>query len=193
MKVIAGLGNPGEKYRYTRHNAGFMVLEKLLDKNSINEKLETKFNAVIAKGMIEGQEVLTIRPLTYMNLSGEAVAKILHYYKIPPSELFVVYDDISIDLGKLRFRPSGSDGGHNGIKSIINNLGGFKDFPRLKIGIGPQPAYLSSEVFVLQKFSDEEKQLLDKTINISIEAIECFLSTNIDNASNKYNGINLAG
>lgn len=192
MIVVAGLGNPGEKYSQTRHNVGFMITGKLAQSNSINGKSESKFNAIIGKGNISGVDILIVQPLTYMNLSGESIAKILNFYKVPIENLFVVYDDISLDLGKIRFRKEGSAGGHNGIKSTINCLGQRKDFSRLKVGIGPQPPKMPSEAFVLQKFAKEEEQLLEKTVETSVKAIEYYLKHGVDKAQNTYNGIDLS-
>lgn len=191
MIIIAGLGNPGEKYENTRHNIGFKATGMLAEKYKIDGKYNKKFNSVIGKGFIEDTEVLIVQPLTYMNLSGGAIERILNWYDIPYENLFVVFDDISIDLGKIRFRPDGSDGGHKGIKSIIECLGGFKEFPRLKIGIGPQPPFMASEDYVLQKFGKEEKEILNKVLPICIEGIEFFLKEGIEAARNKYNGFNL--
>lgn len=188
MKIIAGLGNPGDKYKDTRHNTGFAVTEALASKHGIEGKFNSKFNALAGKGLICGEEVLIVQPLTYMNLSGDAVSKILNWYKTDISELTVVYDDISLDLGKLRFRPSGSAGGHNGIKSIIARCGGDK-FARLKIGIGPNPGEPLQTSYVLEKFTGNEKELLEKVIFLSVEALEDYLKSGIVFAQNKYNGI----
>jgi peptidyl-tRNA hydrolase, PTH1 family len=187
--IIAGLGNPGEKYSFTRHNIGFMITGKLSEKFSIQGKFESKFNAIIGKGNVYGTSVIIIQPMTYMNLSGEAVSKVLNFYKINIENLLVVFDDISLDLGKIRFRKDGSDGGHNGIKSIINCLGNVNKFPRLKVGIGPQPPEIPSESYVLQPFQNSEKVLLEKVVDLSVESIEYFLKKGIDSAQNKYNGI----
>ena len=126
-----------------------------------------------------------------MNLSGEAIQKISAFYKIENKNIFIIYDDISLDLGKFRFRANGSDGGHNGIKSIIQNLGTDK-FPRMKVGIGPQPVQIKSEAFVLQKFSLEQMPLLNKVVTTSVDAIEDYLKLGITEAQNKYNGLNLS-
>ena len=148
MKLIVGLGNPGGKYVGTRHNIGFDCITALCDEYRIKMgKLELK--ALTGTGVIDGIKVMLAMPQTYMNLSGDSVRAIADYYKIPVSDILIVYDDISLELGKIRFRANGSDGGHNGIKSVIQHLG-TKDVARLKIGIGPQPN-LPSEVFVLQK------------------------------------------
>ncbi len=188
MKLIIGLGNPGAKYENTRHNAGFKVVSHLADKHSISGKTESKFNAIVGKGKIEFEDVVIFEPLTYMNLSGQAVSSVMSFYKIQKEDILVVYDDLSLDLGIIRFRSNGSDGGHNGIKSIIQHLGGDNKFARLKVGIGPQPSFLASEDFVLQKFSNEEKKSLDKITPICSEAIEFCIKNGISDSMNRYNG-----
>jgi len=186
MKVIVALGNPGEKYRYTRHNAGFLFAEFFARRHDLNLKFEKRFNALIAKG--EG--ILLVLPQTYMNLSGEALRAVLDFYKIPHEDIFLVYDDISLDLGRIRFRANGSDGGHNGIKSVIKHLGGKSDFGRLKIGIGRQIG--SSESFVLQNFTPEQLPILKKTLTGCVDAVDFYLANGILEAQNKYNGIDFA-
>ena len=188
VKIIAGLGNPGEKYKNTRHNIGFMITEAFASKNNITGSFNSKFNAIHGKGLVNKQEVIIIQPLTYMNLSGESVAKVLNWYKADISDLLVVCDEISMDLGKIRFRPSGSAGGHNGIKSIISSCGG-QNFPRLKVGIGPNPGEHALSSFVLEKFTKKESDILKKIIPLSAEAIEDYLSTDINFVQNKYNGL----
>jgi PTH1 family peptidyl-tRNA hydrolase len=190
VKIIAGLGNPGEKYKNTRHNTGFVVVEALASRHSINGKFNSRFNAIIGKGSIKGTEVLIVQPLTYMNLSGEAVFKILNWYKADISDLLVVFDDVSLDLGKIRFRQEGSAGSHNGIKSIISCCGG-QNFARLKVGIGPNPGEHLWTSYVLEKFTAEELEILKKIIPLSVEAIEDCLSSGMDFVQNKYNGIDV--
>lgn len=185
MKLIAGLGNIGNNYTFTRHNAGFMVIDKMAIDNNSSFKEVTKFRALIANIRTGGEDYLLVKPTTYMNLSGEAIQLVMNYYKIPINDLLVVYDDLSLDLGKIRFRPNGSDGGHNGIKSIIKNLG-TKDFTRLKIGIGPQPN-IPSEAFVLQKFSETELKSLKPVLDKSIESIEYYFKNGIAKTQNLYN------
>lgn len=192
MKIIAGLGNPGDKYKDTRHNIGFMVTGELAEKYNISGKLEQKFNSMIGKGNILGDDVIIIQPLTFMNLSGEAIIKVINWYKLDYKDLFVVFDDISLDMGVMRFRSNGSDGGHNGIKSIIKQLGGFKDFPRLKVGIGPDPGGAVRQHYVLQKFTSSDREILNKVIPSCIEGIEVYLKDGICEAQNKFNGLNLA-
>lgn len=191
VEIIVGLGNPGEKYKGTRHNIGFMITSQLSLKNKINGKFYTKFNSIIGKGNINNKEVLIIQPLTFMNLSGKAVSEVLNWYKIDPAHLIVIFDDINLDFGKIRFRPSGSDGGHNGIKSIIENLGGFKDFLRLKVGIGPDPGGVLRKHYVLQEFAASEKEILEDVINTSVEAIEFYLKEGLEKTRNKFNNANI--
>ena len=186
MKLVICLGNPGTGYINTRHNIGFIfadLLAKTIDCKFVNE---SKFKSIIAKGSYNNEAIWIIKPQTYMNLSGEALFFIKNFYKIDIKTLFVVYDDISLDLGKIRFRPKGSDGGHNGIKSIIQ-YSKTQEFDRLKIGIGPQPPFMKSEDFVLQNFSNNEKLLLDKVMNLSVEAFLYYLKEGITKTQNKYN------
>ncbi|MEI8378118.1 MAG: aminoacyl-tRNA hydrolase [bacterium] len=185
---MIGLGNPGSKYENTRHNIGFAVVSYLADKYSISGKTESKLNAIVGKGKIGTEDAVILQPLTYMNLSGQAVSAVMSFYKIQKENILGVYDDLSLELGVMRFRSNGSDGGHNGMKSIIQHLGGDNKFARLKIGIGPQPSFLAAENFVLQKFSCDEKKYLDKIIPICSEAIEFYIDNSIDEAMNKYNG-----
>ena len=184
MKLIVGLGNIGNNYAFTRHNAGFMVVDKFALDSGVQFKEVSKLRAFIAN--IKGVEVyLLIKPTTYMNLSGEAVQLVMNYYKIVVEDLLIVYDDLSLDLGKLRYRPNGSDGGHNGIKSIIKHLG-TKDFSRLKVGIGPQPN-IPSEAFVLQKFNEEELKTLKPVLDKSVESIQYYFKNGIAKTQNIYN------
>jgi len=186
MKLLVTLGNPGTKYKMTRHNAGFMFADTLAKKYSLDFSLNSKFDAEITKGDICGNQVLIAKPQTYMNLSGQAVRKIMNFYKIDVNDLFVVFDDISLNLGVIRFRAKGSDGGHNGVKSIILETGSDK-FNRLKFGIGPQPQFMKSESYVLGNFEKENLDLLKKTLEISVEAFEYYLVNGIQSAQNKYN------
>lgn len=188
LKIIAGLGNPGEKYKYTRHNIGFMVVSEFAERFGIDGRMENKFNAVVGKGNVNSQEVLIVQPMTFMNLSGESVIKILNWYKVDPSDFIVVFDDIALDLGRMRFRSSGSDGGHNGIKSIIQHFGGKDKFDRLKVGIGPDPGGALRKQFVLEKFSSSEKDVLNRLVKAGSDALELYLQEGLSSASNKFNG-----
>ena len=159
MYIIAGLGNPDARYQNTRHNAGFDAIDVIVEKNHI--PLDTiKYNALSGSGFIGGQKVLLVKPLTYMNLSGEAIIEFVRFFKIDPEdELLVIYDDISLEPGKLRLRRKGSAGGHNGIKNIIAHLGTEK-FKRIKIGVGSKPEGWDLKDFVLGHFSKEDQALL---------------------------------
>lgn len=181
MKLIAGLGNIGEKYCFTRHNAGFMVLDKLALDNNFSFKEESKLKCFLAKS----NDIIYIKPTTFMNLSGEAVRAVMDYYKIDIKDILIIYDDIALDLGRIRFRANGSDGGHNGIKSIIKHVG-TKEFDRLKIGIGPQPN-IPSENYVLQNFPKEQLDTLKEVLKKADDAIEFYLSNDIQKAQNKFN------
>ncbi len=181
MKLITGLGNIGEKYCFTRHNAGFMVIDKWAMDNNVSFKEDKKLKCLIAK---MGENIL-IKPTTFMNLSGEAVRAVMDYYKIDVKDLLIIYDDIALDLGTIRFRSNGSDGGHNGIKSIIKHIG-TKEFDRLKIGIGPQPN-IPSENYVLQNFPKDQLPELKSVLNKAIEAVEFYLDNGIAKAQNKFN------
>lgn len=186
MKLIAGLGNPDDKYKFTRHNAGFMALDYLKYQWDFDFKFESKFNAELAKINHNSQSLIMLKPFTYMNLSGQSVIAVMNFYKISKEDVLIIYDDIAMPLGKIRFRAKGSDGGHNGIKSIIKVFGGDNSFDRLKIGIGPQPN-LPSEVFVLQNFTDN--QLLElKTVLENVQsAVETYLESGLQAAQTTFN------
>lgn len=190
MKLIAGLGNPGDKYLFTRHNIGFMALDFFRELNDINEnfKFENKFNGHILKTNINGEAIILVKPDTFMNLSGESIRRVIDFYKIKIEDILVIYDDISLNIGTMRFRSSGSDGGHNGIKNIIKILGTNK-IDRLKLGIGPQLPNQKSENFVLANFSSEQLDIVKKVCKIANEAIIYYIKNNINQAQNKYNGI----
>ena len=184
MYLVVGLGNPGKEYEGTRHNIGFEAIDYLSDKYNIELNRE-KFKGVFGEGFIQGKKVILLKPTTYMNLSGEAVRAVMDYYKIAIEDILIVYDDLSLELGRIRFRANGSDGGHNGIKSVIQHLG-TKDVARLKIGIGPQPN-IPSEVFVLQNFSKEELDNLKGALTKAKEGIGYYFKEGMAAAQNKYN------
>ncbi len=185
MKLIAGLGNIGNNYLFTRHNAGFMIVDKFVLNNSASFKEVPKLRSFIASVKTSDEDYIVIKPTTFMNLSGEALQLVMNYYKIPITDILVIYDDISLDTGVIRYRVNGSDGGHNGIKSIIKNLG-TKDFARLKIGIGPQHN-LPSEVYVLQKFTEDDLKLLKPALDKSVESIDYYFKNGISKTQNLYN------
>lgn len=184
MKLIIGLGNVGAKYMFTRHNVGFMLVDKIAMDNSATFKENSKLKSLIAKFTAD-EEIMLVKPTTYMNLSGEAMRAVIDYYKISPEDMIIVYDDLSLNLGKIRFRANGSDGGHNGIKSIIQHLGS-KKFARLKIGIGPQPP-IPSEAFVLQNFDKDSLEELKSVLKVSEEAIDFYFKNGIEKTQCKYN------
>lgn len=186
MFIIAGLGNPDEKYQGTRHNVGFDVVDRLAEKYQI--AIDTKkHRALIGKGVIEGQKVLLAKPQTYMNLSGESIRSLVEYYKIDPEEeLLVIYDDISLEVGQLRIRRKGSAGGHNGIKNIIAQLG-TDTFQRIKVGVGEKPKGYDLASYVLGHFHGEDLELMEEGYEKAISATEEILKGEIDAAMNEYN------
>ncbi len=185
MKLIAGLGNVGNKYTFTRHNAGFMLVDSIAINAGLTFRDNSKLKCLMTKFVNNGEEYLLIKPTTFMNLSGEAVRAVSDYYKIAVNDILIVFDDITLDIGKIRFRPNGSDGGHNGIKSVIQHLG-TKDVARLKIGIGPQPS-IPSEVYVLQNFSQDELDTLKTTLSRAKDGIACYFTEGMQTAQNKFN------
>ena len=186
MFIIAGLGNPTREYEGTRHNVGFDVIDRLAARNNIDVDVK-KHRALIGKGMIAGQKVILAKPQTYMNLSGESIRSILDYYKVDPeTELIVIYDDISLDVGKLRIRAKGSAGGHNGIKNIIAHVGGSV-FPRIKVGVGEKPPKYDLADYVLGHFSKAEQELMEEGYKDAVKAVEMIVSGDISGAMNEYN------
>ena len=185
MKLIVGLGNIGEKYVFTRHNAGFMLIDSIAINANLNFRENSRLKCLMTNLRTGYEDYLLIKPTTFMNLSGEAVRAVMDYYKILIEDVLIVYDDLSLEIGKIRFRPNGSDGGHNGIKSVIQHLG-TKNVARLKIGIGPQPS-IPSEVFVLQNFSKEELENLKPVLARAKEGIACYFKEGIQVAQNKFN------
>lgn len=186
MRLITGLGNPGDKYKFTRHNAGFMALDYLSLQWDFTFKFESKFNGEIAKISKDGESIILLKPHTFMNLSGQSLIAVMNFYKISREDVLIVYDDIAMPVGKLRFRAKGSDGGHNGIKSVISVLGGNNSFDRLKIGIGPQPP-IPSEVYVLQNFSQEQLAELKAELPIIKDAVEAYLDNGLQFAQSHFN------
>ena len=186
MFIIAGLGNPTSQYEGTRHNAGFDVIDVLAEKYNISVDAR-KCRAFCGKGVIAGQKVLLVKPQTYMNLSGESVGGIVNYYKIDPeSDLLVIYDDISLDVGQLRIRKKGSAGGHNGIKSIIAHLG-TTVFPRIKVGVGEKPKNYDLADYVLGHFSKQERELMEEGYEHASDAVEQIVQGEIEAAMNVFN------
>lgn len=184
--MIVGLGNPGKKYEFTRHNAGFLCLDFFAQEQGVKiDRL--KFKALIGEVRLGGKRCLLMKPQTFMNLSGEAVREAAAFYKIAPENILVIFDDISLDVGKLRIRRKGTDGGHNGIKSIIYQLAA-DEFPRIKVGIGakPHPDYDLAD-WVLTPFSKDELKKLRDVAEECCDAIELITAGNIDEAMNRHN------
>ena len=186
MYLVVGLGNPGKEYEGTRHNIGFEAIDYLSDKYNIELNRE-KFKGVFGEGFIKGKKVILLKPTTYMNLSGESIREVINFYKISNEEVIVIYDDISLEVGRLRIREKGSHGGHNGIKSIIANLG-TDVFPRIKVGVGAPKGNLVSHV--LGKFSEDEIEVLRETIKASSDAVSIMMKADTKEAMNKLNGFN---
>ena len=184
--LVVGLGNPGAKYENTRHNVGFMTADALADRNGEPIR-RVKYHALTSEAVIGGQSVLLMKPTTFMNLSGQAVSEAARFYKIPADHVLIVSDDVDLPLGKLRIRKSGSAGGHNGLKNIIQLLG-TDQFPRLKIGVGgkPHPDYNMAD-WVLGQFQGEDKKTIDDAVARAADAVECLLADGIDRAMNQYN------
>ena len=185
--LLVFLGNPGKEYENTRHNMGFWAADALESKAKISIN-RLKYKALTATCTLGGEQVLAMKPQTYMNLSGEAVGEAARFYKIPPEKVIVIYDDVSLPAGKLRVRPSGSAGGHNGIKSIISHLGSDK-FPRVKIGVGaPQHPDHEMVDWVIGKITAEEKKALLPATAKAVDAAECIIEKDVSTAMNRFNG-----
>lgn len=184
--LIVGLGNPGKKYETTRHNAGFMCIDKLSEEERIDVK-KLKFHALIGDGYIDNHKVIVMKPQTMMNNSGQAIKECADFYKIPVENVIVIYDDISLEPGNLRIRRKGSAGGHNGIKSIIAHLGS-ENFPRIKLGVGkkPHPDYDLAD-WVLGNFSRNDIPLMRNAMTDACDALEYIISGDIDGAMSKFN------
>lgn len=186
MYIIVGLGNPGEKYAHSRHNAGFEAVDRLADQYRIPVE-NKKFHALCGSGVIEGQKVLLLKPQTYMNLSGESVRAACDFYKIDPEqELILLYDDISLTPGRLRIRQKGSAGGHNGIKSVIWHLG-TQVFLRIKIGVGEKPSGYDLADYVLGRFSAAEWEQMEEAFKRAAQAAAELTAADVQRVMNKYN------
>lgn len=186
MFIIAGLGNPGREYMNTRHNVGWSALDVFASKYGIRVEDE-KFRALTGKGVVDGRKVVLVKPLTYMNLSGEAIRAVCDYYKIDPeTELIVLYDDIALPVGALRVRPKGSAGGHNGIKNIIQHLGS-EVFSRIRVGVGEKPSRMDLADYVLGHFSKEEQSAEAEAYEKAADAICMIMDGRLEEAMNKYN------
>ena len=199
MKIIVGLGNPGNEYAMTKHNVGFMLIDKIA-KEIDAENWREDFNALISSAFVDGEKIFLVKPLTYMNNSGEAVRPIMDYYKIDVDDLIVAHDDMDLAIGMIRLRPKGSGGGHHGIESIIQHLGGEENFSRVRIGIGRPPknidlipksespfAISTVNKHVLSPFTAEDSIKINEAINYLVPATLCIIREGINNAMNKFN------
>jgi PTH1 family peptidyl-tRNA hydrolase len=183
--VIVGLGNPGAKYENTRHNVGFDTVELLSRRHDI-KLTKLKHKALIGDGNIGGRKVILAKPQTFMNLSGESVREIVEWYKIPVKNIIIVYDDIDLPVGKLRLRPKGSAGTHNGMKSVIYQIQS-DEFPRVRIGVDKPPEGWDLANYVLGRFSGDERKKIEDTIERAADAVEAIVKSGIDSAMNRYN------
>lgn len=185
MNIFIGLGNPTKEYQATRHNIGFDAITRLSDdyRIALNER---KHKAVLGKGIINGHKVILVQPQTYMNLSGECVREVLNFYKLTPENIIVIYDDINLEVGHLRFRKKGSAGGHNGIKNIIQNLG-TDEFKRIRIGVGEKPQGWDLADYVLGRFQKQEEEQIREALKKTSEGCSILLDKGFDVAMNLYN------
>ena len=183
--IVVGLGNSGTKYEGTRHNAGFITVDRLAEKLGV--KIDRiKYKSLCTTCTIAGQKVLLMKPSTYMNNSGLAVTEAMNFYKVPPERVIVIFDDISMDVGRLRIRREGSDGGHNGIKNIIY-LSGSDQFPRIKLGVGNKPEKWDLADWVLSRFTESEYKSLTEAADKACEAVELMIDGQTDKAMNRFN------
>ena len=190
-KLIVGLGNPEKKYDKTRHNIGFEVVDYLAESWILSWQKNQKFQGLFAEGIsTNGNKIKLLKPLTYMNRSGQSVRAVLDWYKLPIESILVAYDDMDLPIGRIRLRLSGSAGGHNGIKSIISHLGG-QNFPRFRIGIGKSSPQNEAISHVLGKFSTEEAKVMSQVLKIARESVEVSLKEGVEKAMSLYNGMNI--
>ena len=185
---MVGLGNPGLKYKFTRHNIGFRIVDNLARDIEIEFKKVKSYYSLISRGMINNQKVILLKPQTFMNLSGRAVSKVVSYYKIPLRDLLIVYDDLNLELGQVRIRKKGSAGGHKGIESIMQYLDS-EEIPRLRIGIGSPLVNFNFDYvsYVLSNFNNEEKDKIGEVIQLSTDAIKTVIEDGFEKAMRKYN------
>ena len=184
MKILVGLGNPGTSYQWTRHNIGFQVVDRVAEENQISI-CHKRFKAELGKGRIRFKDVVLVKPLTFMNLSGEAVRKVVDFYKTGIEDLVVIHDDLDLAFGSLRIKRWGGDGGHQGIRSIIDSLGG-NNFLRLKVGIGRPPPGMDPADYVLRPFNGTERHQLEEIVSRAAECASVMILEGVETAMNRY-------
>lgn len=189
--LIVGLGNPGKQYEGTRHNVGFMALEAWSRRCGIGGKTEKRFQAIVGSGRYRGHSLILAQPLTFMNLSGDAVRALSQYYDIDPARVLVVYDDAALPFGRIRIRPGGSAAGQKGMQSILRALGVETAIPRLRIGIGGPPARMAMPNYVLSRFDAVEQQDLPRILDAALDCLETWLDSGMDKAMERYNGLEI--
>ncbi len=185
MKVIVGLGNPGPAYQNTRHNVGFMAIDRLAQRLAPGAPLRSQFQAAVTEVRADADKCLLVKPMTYMNLSGTTVAEIVRFYKMDPADLLVITDDVALPLGDIRLRKGGSDGGHNGLADITRRLG-TETFPRLRVGIDP-PGRIARHDYVLGRFTPEQGPVIEERLGVIADAAWCWANDGIDTAMNRFN------
>jgi len=183
--LIAGLGNPGRRYRENRHNVGFEVVDRLAAANGLHFD-ERRSRAYVARGCIEGVRIVLVKPQTYMNLSGEAVGAVARFFKVPPQRVLAIFDDLDLPVGTIRLRPKGGAGGHRGVTSIIKRLK-TEDFPRMRIGIGRPPGQMPPEAYVLQDFGNDQKALMEQAYQEALDAVHVAVRDGFELAMNRFN------
>ncbi len=185
MKLVMGLGNPGEHYKLTRHNIGFLIVDKVAQKSNLPFS-KPRFHSSVGEGSIAGQRVVIAKPLTYMNLCGEAAKKLLSYFEVDRRALVVVHDDLDLEFGRIRIKEKGGHGGHNGVRSIISALG-FDDFIRLKVGIGRPTGSQKVTDYVLSPFDSEQRVLLSDLMDLAGKALISIITQDVHVAMNEFN------
>lgn len=188
MKAVVGLGNPGQGYKNTRHNLGFMVIDALLEGFGKRPKTDLITKSYIARILLKKEEVILCKPQTYMNLSGDCLKKLAEVYRVSPQDILVVCDDVHIGLGRIKLKAQGSAGGHNGLRSIIHSLK-TQDFPRLRVGIAPEESPKELSEYVLARFSPKEKGIMRGAVATARDAVLCWLEYGIEAAMNNFNRI----
>ena len=184
--LIAGLGNPGREYRETRHNIGFMLIDRLSQAMAIPVgKVQSK--ALTGSGKFAGQRVILVKPQTYMNLSGQAISSLARFYKVPVGQILVAHDDLDLPLGTLRLRPGGGSGGQKGIASTIEQMG-TADFPRMRMGIDRPPGQMDAAAYVLQSFNAKEQEFVTAVLDRAVKAVQVFIERGLETAMNQFNG-----